>query len=149
MKTHYAATAIPALLAATVFGVARLGARSAYVVALAALAGARRSSDRSAGVDDSARDAHDAAARRGLALVPAGRARQRDEHARRAPFRPPSDLQLPGAARGEWVAVDERRLTFLDSLRPERARPQLAALQRDPAWKRVFAEDGILVFRRR
>ena len=48
----------------------------------------------------------------------------------------------------EWVVVDERRLTFLDSLGPGRARPHLAALHRDPAWKRVFAEDGILVFRR-
>jgi hypothetical protein len=47
-----------------------------------------------------------------------------------------------------WVAVDERRLTYLDSLRPERARPALTALQRNPHWRRVFAEDGILVFRR-
>ena len=39
MKTHYAAAMIPALLVATVFGVARLGARFAYVVAVAALAG--------------------------------------------------------------------------------------------------------------
>ncbi len=70
VKTHYAATAVPALLAATVFGVARLGARFAYLVALAALAGAvvlgplGRVTIRA--------DAHDAAARRGLALVPAG-----------------------------------------------------------------------------
>ena len=46
------------------------------------------------------------------------------------------------------MVVDERRLTFLDSLQPERARPALAALRRDRQWRQVFAEDGILVFRR-
>ena len=40
VKTHYAATAIPALLAATVYGVARVGERAGYVAALAALCGA-------------------------------------------------------------------------------------------------------------
>ena len=40
VKTHYAATAIPALLAATVYGVARVGERAGFVAALAALAGA-------------------------------------------------------------------------------------------------------------
>ena len=49
----------------------------------------------------------------------------------------------------DWVAVDSTRLTYLDSLRPERARPALAALRRDPDWRLVFAEDGILVFRKR
>ena len=47
-----------------------------------------------------------------------------------------------------WVAVDTQRLTYLDSLRPERARGPLAELRRDPHWRLVFAEDGILVFRR-
>ena len=47
------------------------------------------------------------------------------------------------------MTVDERRLTYLDSLAPERARAPLAALRRNPQWRAVFAEDGILVFRRR
>jgi hypothetical protein len=46
------------------------------------------------------------------------------------------------------VAVDEHRLTYLDSLEPDRARPALAALQRNPLWRSVFAEDGVLIFRR-
>ena len=58
-------------------------------------------------------------------------------------------FSFPVLEEAEWVVVDERRLTFLDSLRPERARPALAALRRDPQWRRVFAEDGVLVFRRR
>ena len=73
---------------------------------------------------------------------------QRDELPRRASLRPPADLQLPAPPRGEWVVVDEQRLTFLDSLKPGRSRPALAELRRDPRWTRVFAEDGVLVFRR-
>ena len=57
-------------------------------------------------------------------------------------------FSFPVLQEATWVAVDERRLTYLDSLRPERARPALTALQRSPHWRRVFAEDGILVFRR-
>jgi uncharacterized membrane protein len=146
VKTHYAATVVPALLVATVFGVARLGARLAYVAAAAALAGAVVLGP--LGRIHIRADAHDAAARRALALVPGG-----------APVSATNTLGAHLSARGRifsfpvlreatWVVVDERRLTFLDSLQPERARPALAALQRDPQWRRVFAEDGILVFRR-
>ena len=147
VKTHYAATAIPALLTATVFGVARLGARLAFVVALAALAGAVLLGP--LGRVTIRADAHDAAARRGLALVPAGAPVSATNtlgahlSARRRVF------SFPVLREAEWVAVDERRLTFLDSLLPERARPQLAALRRNSAWTLVFGEDGILVFRRR
>ena len=58
-------------------------------------------------------------------------------------------LSFPILRDAEWVVVDTTRLTYLDSLRPERARPALAALRRDPEWRRVFARDGVLVFRRR
>jgi uncharacterized membrane protein len=146
VKTHYAATVSPALLAATVFGVARLGARLAYVVVPAALAGMILLGP--PGRVHVHADAHDAAARRGLALIPTGAPVSATNtlgahlSARRRIF------SFPVLREAEWVAVDERRLTYLDSLLPERARPQLAALQRDPAWTRVFAEDGVLIFRR-
>jgi uncharacterized membrane protein len=147
VKTHYAATAAPALLAATVFGVARLGARPAYLAALAALAGTILLGP--LGRVPTRADAHDAAARRALALVPAG-----------APVSATNSLgahlserrrifSFPVLEEAEWVVVDEQRLTFLDSLAPARARAPLNALKRDPAWTRVFAEDGILVLRRR
>jgi hypothetical protein len=58
-------------------------------------------------------------------------------------------FSFPVLREAEWAIVDERRLTFLDSLDSGRARPHLTALRGDPAWRRVFAEDGILVFRRR
>jgi len=147
VKTHYAATAVPALLAATVFGVARLGARFARVALTAALAGTVVLGP--LGRVEVRVDAHDAAARRALALVPAG-----------APVSATNSLgahlsarkrifSFPVLEEAAWVVVDERRLTYLDSLRPERARAALAALRRDPRWRSVFAEDGVLVFRRR
>lgn len=147
VRTHYAATAIPALLAAAVFGVARIGARSAYAVALAALAatavlGPLGRIDLSAGP-------RDAAARRALALVPddapvsatnALGAHLSDRH---------RIFSFPVLREAEWVVVDERRLTSLDSLEPGPARPALAELRADPGWRLVFAESGVLVFRRR
>ncbi|HUQ22719.1 MAG TPA: DUF2079 domain-containing protein [Gaiellaceae bacterium] len=146
VKTHYAATIVPALLVGTVFAVARLGVRLAYVATLAALAGAVLLGP--LGRIHVGADAHDAAARRALALVPAG-----------APVSATNTLgahlsdrrrifSFPVLGEATWVVVDERRLTFLDSLDPERARPALASLRRDPRWHRVFAERGILVFRR-
>jgi uncharacterized membrane protein len=147
VKTHYAATVVPALLAATVFGVARLGARFAYVAVLAALAGMAILGP--LGRVPVRADAHDDAARRALALVPDG-----------APVSATNTLgaylsarkrifSFPVLREATWVVVDEQRLTYLDSLAPARSRPKLVALRRDPAWTSVFAEDGILVFRRR
>jgi len=146
VKTHYAATVVPALLVAAVFGVARMGARFAYVTALAALAGTVVLGP--LGRVHVRADAHDTAARRGLALVPAGAPVSATNtlgahlSARKRVF------SFPVLEEAEWVVVDERHLTYLDSLAPGRARTKLAALQRDPAWARVFAEDGVLVFRR-
>jgi len=147
IKTHYAATAIPALLAAAVYGVERIGARASYLVVAAALLGAVVLGP--VGRVDVNAGLHDEAARRALAAVPDG-----------APVSATNALgahlsdrrrifSFPVLRDAEWVAVDTRRLTYLDSLRPDRARPALAALRRDPRWRLVFAEDGILVFRRR
>jgi uncharacterized membrane protein len=147
VKTHYAATAIPALLAATVYGVARIGERAGYVAALAALAGAVALGP--VGRVDIDAGPHDAAARRALAVLPedapvsATNALGAHLSDRRRIF------SFPVLREAEWVAVDSTRLTYLDSLRPQRSRPALAALRRDPDWRLVFAEDGILVFRKR
>jgi hypothetical protein len=146
VKTHYAATIAPALLAATVFGVARLGTRLAYAAALAALAGTVVLGP--LGRVHLRADGHDAAARRAVGVVPAGvpvsatNALGAHLSARRRIF------SFPVLREARWVVVDERRLTFLDSLEPARARPALAALRRSPRWRQVFADDGIVVFRR-
>jgi uncharacterized membrane protein len=146
VKTHYAATVIPALLVATVFGVARLGARFAYVAAFAALAGMVVLGP--LGRVGVRANAHDAAARRGLALIPAD-----------APVSATNTLgahlserkrifSFPVLEEASWIALDERRLSYLDSLNPERSPAAVAALRRDPRWQPVFAEDGVLIFRR-
>ena len=146
VKTHYAATAIPALLVATVYGAARLGERTAYVAAAAALAGTIALGP--VGRIDVDAGAHDAAARRALALVPAAapvsatNALGAHLSARRRIF------SFPLLREATWVAVDTTRLTYLDSLAGARSRQPLAELRRDPRWRVVFEEDGIIVFRR-
>ena len=147
VKTHYAAVAVPALLAAAVFGAARVSSRLAYVAALMAVAGMLLLGP--LGRVDLEADAHDAAARRALAVVPEGvpvsATNSLGAHLseRRRIF------SFPVLREARWVVVDEQRLTFLDSLKPRRSRPALAKLRRDPRWMHVFAEDGVLVFRRR
>lgn len=147
VKTHYAAVALPALLAATVFGAARLGPKLAYGALVASAAGMLLLGP--LGRVGLRADTHDAAARRALELVPPS-----------APVSATNGLgahlserkrifSFPVLCEATWAVVDERQLTFLDSLRPERARPALAALRRNPRWRLVFAEHGVLVFRRR
>ncbi len=147
VKTHYAATAIPALLVAAVYGTARLGERTAYVAAAAALAGTIALGP--VGRIDVDAGPHDAAARRALALVPgaapvsATNALGAHLSARRRIF------SFPVLREATWVAVDSTRLTYLDSLAGERSREPLAELRRDPRWQVVFDEDGIVVLRKR
>jgi uncharacterized membrane protein len=145
VKTHYAAVALPALFAAAIFAAARLDRRLAYAAAVGSLAGMLALGP--AGRVDVRSDAHDEAARRAVALVPdtasvsATNALGAHLSARRRIF------SFPVLDEAEWVAVDEHRLTYLDSLKPDRARAPLAALRRDPRWRLVFSEDGVLVFR--
>lgn len=146
IRTHYAAVAIPALFAATVFAAARLGRRTAYLAALATLAGSLAVGP--IGRIDVGQDEHDAAARRALALIPPDAAVSATNSLGAHLSERQRIFSFPILAEAEWVVVDEQRLTYLDSLKPDRARPALAALRRDPRWRRVFAEDGLLVFRR-
>ena len=147
VKTHYGATIVPPLLAATVYAVDRLGERLAYVAAGAALVGAIVLGP--VGRIDIGAGPHEAAARRAVALVPNDAAVSATNglgshlSARRRIF------SFPVLREATWVAVDTRRLTYLDSLEPARAQAPLAQLRRDPRWRIAFADDGVLVFRRR
>ena len=147
VKTHYAATAIPALIAAAVYGAARVGERTGYVAALAALAGAIALGP--VGRIDIDAGPHDAAARRALAVVPDSVPVSATNALGAHLSDRPRIFSFPVIREAEWVAVDSTRLTFLDSLQSQRSLPALAALRRDPAWRLVFDEDGVLVFRRR
>ena len=146
VKTHYAAVSTAALLVAATFAAGRLGGRAAYLAAVAALAGAGLLGP--VGRAPVRADGHDAIARRALAHIPAD-----------APVSATNTLGAHLSARervfsfpvlegADWVAVDTRRLTYLDSTRPDRARRPLAALLRDRRFRVVFDADGLLVLRR-
>lgn len=147
VQTHYAATIAPALLVATVFGVRRLGPRAAYAVLAAAVAGAVALGP--LGRVETRADAHDAALRRAVALVPDDAAVSATNALGAHLSARERVLSFPVLARADWVAVDTTRLTFLDSLRPDRSRGPLADLRRDRSWTLVFEEDGVLLFRKR
>jgi uncharacterized membrane protein len=147
VKTHYAAVATPALFAASIFAASRLDRRLPYLVVLGSLVGMLVLGP--VGRIDVRASEHDEAAQQAVTAIPEGapvsttNALGAHLSGRRRIF------SFPVLAEAEWVAVDQRRLTFLDSLRPDLARAPLAALRRDPRWRLVFSEDGILVFRRR
>jgi uncharacterized membrane protein len=147
VQTHYAATIAPALLVATVFAVRRLGSLAAYAAVAAAALGTLALGP--VGRIETEADAHDAALRRAVAVVPDDAAVSATNglgahlSARRR------ILSFPILFQADWVAIDATRLTYLDSLRPDRSRGPLADLRRDRSWQVVFEEDGVVVFRKR
>jgi hypothetical protein len=48
----------------------------------------------------------------------------------------------------KWIAVDETRPGYADRLAPLPTTVQVVWLRRNPAWRVVFEQDGVLVFRR-
>ena len=147
IQTHYAATIAPALLVATVFAVRRLGARTAYVALAAAVAGTVLLGP--IGRVETEADAHDEALRRAVALVPDDAAVSTTNALGAHLSARERILSFPILLRADWVAVDSTRLTFMDSLRPDRSRGPLADLRRDRSWQVVFEEDGVVVLRKR
>jgi uncharacterized membrane protein len=147
VQTHYAATIAPALLVAAVFAVRRFGERIAFVALAAAFAGAVALGP--IGRVETQADAHDAALRRAVEVVPDGAAVSTTNALGAHLSARKRILSFPILLRADWVAVDTTRLTFMDSLRPDRSRGPLADLRRDRSWRIVFEEDGVLVFRRR
>ncbi len=57
-------------------------------------------------------------------------------------------LSFPLIADATWVAVDEVDGGFADRIAPIPASIQIAWLRRNPAWRLVFDQDGVLLFRR-
>jgi uncharacterized membrane protein len=163
---HYTAGVVPGLVAASVLGAARLArSRPSLITPLAAVAvfvalvanyrlGAipvwrHVPGGEDLGTDAYERTAHDRVAERALDVIPDGdpvtATNTLGAHlsARRRV------LSFPLLADARWVAVDERRPSLGDRLDPPGARARIAAIRRDPAWRVVFHEDGVLVLRRR
>jgi uncharacterized membrane protein len=160
---HYTAAITPALVAGSVFGAARVARRrpnaavplAGAAVCLALLSGWWLGPLPYPGGEDLAADVwrvepHDRVAKRALRLVP-------DDavvSASNAPGAHLSErrriLSFPYRHDADWVVVDEKRPSYADrAVAPVEAAAAVAWLRRDPAWRLVFAEDGVLVFRRK
>ena len=158
---HYTAGLIPPLVIGAVFGAKRVGRRPvavAMLVVVAALAGnyrlgpipgwrhvpgGERFQATAARVSE-----HDRIAARALKLIPGDAVVSATNtlgahlSARRR------FLSFPFLQDATWVAADETQPGYADRYAPIPTAVALAALRRDPEWRLVFEEDGILVFRR-
>ena len=159
---HYTAGEIAPLVAAAVLGGARVRARwrlpVATLVVLAALLGNYRlgaipvwralPGGETLQANAGTVSTHDRIAARALKLVPddavvsATNSLGAHLSARRRV------LSFPFIEDATWVAADETQPGYADRIAPLPTAVQLAWLRRNPAWRLVFEEDGILVFRR-
>jgi hypothetical protein len=57
-------------------------------------------------------------------------------------------LSFPYIEDAAWIAVDETQPGYADRVAPLPTAAQIAWLRRNPAWRLVFEQDGVLVFRR-
>jgi uncharacterized membrane protein len=160
---HYVAGVIPPLVAGTILGARRLRERRALPVATIALAAALVGNfalgaipawrvlpgGSRAPAHDLDVTAHDRVAERGLAVIPDGAVVSATNSLGAHLSTRRRILSFPMRRDATWLAVDETRLSYRDSLtRKSAARASLRRLRRDPAWRLVFDEDGVLVFRR-
>jgi uncharacterized membrane protein len=158
---HYTAGLIAPLVVAAVFGTKRLGGRTivlAAAVLLASLAGnyrlgpipAWRHVPGGQRFQATAADvtAHDRIADRALGLIPrnavvsATNSLGAHLSARRRV------LSFPFLQDARWIAADETQPGYADRYAPLATAEQLVWLRRNPEWRLVFEQDGVLVFRR-
>jgi uncharacterized membrane protein len=156
VEQHYAAGATPGLVVAAVFGAVRLARHrqpAAVVASVAVAAGLVANLDLGAlPWKHRVRElvsvsAHDDAARRVLARVPAGAGVSATNtlgahlSARRR------ILSFPRTDGVDWIAVDATRPSILDRASPgEDGDRAVAALRRDRRWRLVASDDGVLLF---
>jgi uncharacterized membrane protein len=157
---HYVAGIVPPLVVASVLGAKRLRrpALAAVLVVAAALVGNFRLgaiplwAELPGGQGFQARasdvSAHDRVALRAVRAIPSGvvvsASNSLGAHlsARRR------ILSFPYVQDATWIAADETVPSWADRLAPIPAATALARIRRDPAWKLVFEQDGVLVFHR-
>ncbi len=158
---HYTAGAIPGLLAAAIFGAARLRQRGDLVTAVVVVALASNyllgaiplwrsfPGSETLGSREHEVTEHDRIAARAVRLIPddavVSATNSLGSHlsARRRV------LSFPVFADATWVAADETRPGYRDRIAPLATAERLRRLRLDPAWRIVFDEDGITLFRRR
>jgi uncharacterized membrane protein len=158
---HYTAGLIPPLLIASVLGARRLSRWTVPVAMLVVLAtvignyrlgpipgwrhvpGGSRFQATAARVTD-----HDRVAARALALIPKNVAVSATNTLGAHLSGRRRVLSFPFVQDALWIAADETQPGYADRYAPVPTAVQLAALRRNPDWRLVFEQDGILVFRR-
>jgi uncharacterized membrane protein len=165
IRFHYTAGAIPALVGASVLGTAALERRKrgvalplAVLAVIAALVGNYRlgplpvwrelPGGQTAQAYASHVSAHDRAAARAVALVPDGAVVSATNSLGAHLSARRRVLSFPYVQDADWILADETRPGYGDRIAPLATATRLARLRRNPAWRLVFAEDAILVFRR-
>jgi uncharacterized membrane protein len=160
---HYTAAIVPALAAGSVFGAARLVRRrpnaavplagGSILLALACgwwLGPLPYPGGEELAADVWRVDEHDRVAKRAVELVPADATVSASNVLGAHLSDRKRILSFPYRHDADWIVVDERRPSYADrAVAPVEAGAAVAWLRRDPSWRLVFEEDGVLVFRRR
>jgi uncharacterized membrane protein len=158
---HYTAGLIPPLVIAAIFGAKRLSRWTlpvAYVIVLAALVGNYRlgpipgwrhlPGGQTFQATAARVTVHDRIADRALRLIPGDAVVSATNTLGAHLSARGRVLSFPFIEDSQWVAADETQPGYADRYAPIPTATQLAALRRNPEWRLVFEEDGILVFRR-
>jgi uncharacterized membrane protein len=158
---HYTAGLIAPLVAAAIFGARRLGPRRAAVAAgvvLVALVGNYRLGPIPAWRDvpegqrfqttSSDVTAHDRVAVQALKLIPDGAVVSATNSLGAHLSARRRVLSFPFMQDARWIVADETQPGYADRFAPLATAEQLVWLRRNPEWRLVFEQDGILVFRR-
>jgi len=158
---HYTAGVISPLIVAAVLGARRLGGRSLALAALlvaVALVGNYRLGpiplwrDVPGGQHYQAEatdvTAHDRVATRALKLIPSGAVVSATNSLGAHLSARKRVLSFPFLQDATWIAADETQPGYADRFAPLATAEQLVWLRRNPEWRLVFEDDGVLVFRR-
>jgi uncharacterized membrane protein len=161
---HYTAAATPGLVAAAVFGAARVRRRAGMrgLVTTVVVAGIAANfvlgalpvwrafpGGEALGTRDYEVTAHDRVAARALRLIPDAAAVSATNSLGGHLSERRRVLSFPVLRGAAWVAVDETKPSFADRIDPLAAIEGVRRLRLDPRWRVVFDEDGIVLFRRR
>jgi uncharacterized membrane protein len=158
---HYTAGLIPPLVIAAIFGAKRLSRWTlpvALVIVVAALVGNYRlgpipgwrhlPGGQTFQATAARVTVHDRVADRALRLIPDDAVVSATNTLGGHLSARGRVLSFPFIEDSQWVAADETQPGYADRYAPIPTATQLAALRRNPEWRLVFEEDGILVFHR-
>jgi uncharacterized membrane protein len=159
---HYTAGLIPPLVIAAVFGAKRIGRWSvpvAMLVVLAALVGNYRlgpipgwrhlPGGQQFQATAQRVSEHDRIAERALSLIPGSAVVSATNTLGGHLSARSRVLSFPFLEDATWIAADETQPGYADRYAPVPTAIQLTELRRNPEWRLVFEQDGILIFHRR